>query len=74
MLLTVDRSNSMVTNDVPGTNGDSRWTVARRVLKSLTQQYQGGIRFGLALWPGNQKQCEAATTRPTATASTRGWR
>ena len=60
MLLTVDRSNSMVTNDVPGTNGDSRWTVARRVLKSLTQQYQGGIRFGLALWPGNQKQCEGS--------------
>ena len=59
MLITVDRSQSMVTNTVPGTNGASRWTVARRVLKALTQTYQGGIRFGLALWPGNNQQCES---------------
>jgi hypothetical protein len=62
MLLTVDRSGSMVTNDVPGT-GDSRWTVARRVIRRLTQQYQEGIRFGLSLWPGREKDCEDATSQ-----------
>jgi hypothetical protein len=57
MRVALDRSDSMVTNNVPGT-GDSRWTVAKRVIKSLTTKYQGGIRFGLSLWPGNDKDCE----------------
>ncbi len=60
MLIALDRSGSMVTNSVPDTGGDSRWEVAVRVLKDLTMDHQNGIRFGLLLWPGNNKQCESS--------------
>ena len=58
VVIAVDRSDSMVTNNVPGTNPTaSRWTVAKRTLQSLTAMYNDTIRFGLVLWPGVSQGC-----------------
>jgi hypothetical protein len=60
MLIALDRSQSMVTNNVPGTN-DSRWDVAKRAIKSLVTTYDKQMRFGLAVWPGKQVHCEGSS-------------
>ena len=64
MLIALDRSQSMITNNVPMTT-DSRWTVAKRTIKNLTTKYQAGIRFGLVLWPGTTKSCGSPPAQQT---------
>src|SRR5262249_58594792 len=59
VLILLDRSQSMVTSNVPSCSGGScsRWNVAKRALTALTAKYQADIRFGLALFPGQSKSC-----------------
>lgn len=55
VLISLDRSSSMVTNDV--TPGNSRWKVAKEAIGSLLAAHPDDIRFGLKLWPGANLAC-----------------
>ena len=58
ILISLDRSSSMVTNDVPGTSPTkNRWTVAKEAIGSLLAAHGDDIRFGLKLWPGSNLAC-----------------
>lgn len=56
MFVAFDKSGSM--NEL--INGTSKWDIATSAIKTVTQQYQAQIQFGLMLFPaggGNQTQC-----------------
>lgn len=55
ILISLDRSSSMVTNDV--TPGNSRWKVAKEAITALLAAHPDDIRFGLKLWPGSNLAC-----------------
>jgi hypothetical protein len=57
MLISLDRSSSMVTNDV--TPGVNRWTVAKNAITALLTAHGDSIRFGLKLWPGSNLECNS---------------
>jgi hypothetical protein len=67
MLIVLDRSGSMRTNDVPGTddgNGDelTRMEVAQQAITQMMGDFGAQIRFGLSMYPGPNRgndNCDA---------------
>lgn len=57
VLILLDRSNSMTT----ALGGSTRWDVALAAVRSLTENYESQINFGLALYPGVGPRCSGYT-------------
>lgn len=58
LLISLDRSNSMISNDVPNTDPvQNRWEVAQDAVAAVVASHGDGIRFGLKLWPGDNQTC-----------------
>jgi hypothetical protein len=58
MLISLDRSGSMTSNNVPGTSPTkNRWTVAKEAVAAVLDEHGDEIRFGLKLWPGSNLAC-----------------
>ena len=67
MLVLLDRSGSMTTNDVPGTddgNGGqlTRMEVAKEALTQLVTDFDAQVRFGLWMYPNDNGGCNTSSS------------